>query len=147
MRNSRHVLIGTLLGLAPLAATLPAIAQETGAKPAEAQAAAAPELHYANKWRLEVSEGANNDGVMTFRLTPKGGAPVVIPVSLKKGRGEDGCARDIRDTFKKALDKDTYKVEVDDGEDVLVKKRNGPDFAVELIESTVKGTRVNIDRE
>jgi hypothetical protein len=85
--------------------------------------------------------------VLTFRITPKGGAPLDIPVSLKKGRGEDGCARDIRDTFKKALDKDTYKVEVDDGEDVLVKKRKGPDFSVELIESTVKGTRINVDRE
>ena len=148
MRNTRHVLIGTLLGLAPFAAALPAMAQDTGAQPAEAQAAApAPELHYANKWRLEVSEGANNDGVLTFRITPKGGAPLDIPVSLKKGRGEDGCAKDIRDTFKKALDKDSYKIEIDDGEDVLVKKRKGPDFSVELIESTVKGTRVNVDRE
>ena len=148
MRNSRHVLIGTLLGLAPLAAALPAMAQETAAQPAETQAAAPPaELHYDNKWRLEVSEGANNDGVLTFRITPKGGAPLDVPVSLKKGRGEDGCARDIRDTFKKALDKDTYKIEVDDGEDVLVKKRKGPDFSVQLIESTVKGTRVNVERE
>ena len=109
--------------------------------------AAAPELHYSNKWRLEVSEGANNDGVMRFRVTPKGGSAIDIPVSLKDGRGEDGCARDIRDTFRKALDKDAYKIEIDDGEDVLVKVRKGPDISVELIESTVKGTRVNLDRE
>lgn len=119
---------------------LPALAQETAP-------AAAPELSYSNKWRLEVSEGANNDGVMNFRVTPKGGAAIDIPVALKKGRGEDGCARDIRDTFKKSLDKKAYKIELDDGEDVLVKVRKGPDIAIELVDSSVKGTRVNLDRE
>jgi hypothetical protein len=117
------------------------------AQDAPAPAAAAPPLHYSDEWRLQVSEGANNDGVMHFRITPKEGAPIDINVPLKDGRGEDGCARDIRDTFRKSLDKNLYKVEIDDGEDVLVKKRGGPDFAVELVESTVKGTRVNLDRE
>ena len=96
---------------------------------------------------MQVSEGANNTGVVTFRLTPKDGTPIEIPVTLKKGRSEDGCARDIRDAFKAALDKKTYKVEVDDGEDVLVKKHHGPDFTIELVGSTVKGTHINFDRE
>jgi hypothetical protein len=134
----------------PLAAS-PAAAQEAAAQPeapaAAPEAAPAAELRYSNKWRLEVSEGANNDGVIRFRLTPKDAAPIDVPVTLKKGRGEDGCARDIRDAFRKALDPASYKVEVDDGEDVLVKKHKGPDFSVELVESTVKGTRVNLRRE
>jgi hypothetical protein len=46
-----------------------------------------------------------------------------------------------------ALDRKSYKVEIDDGEDVLVKKHKGPDFSIELVESTVKGTRVNFHRE
>ncbi len=103
--------------------------------------------HYSNKWRLQVSEGANNDGFMVFRVTPKGGAAIEIRVNLKDGRGEDGCSRDIRDTFKKMLDKDNYKVELDDGEDVLVKVRKGPGISIELVESTVKGMRINFDRE
>jgi hypothetical protein len=119
---------------------MPALAQESAP-------AAEPELRYSNKWRLEVSEGANNAGNMNFRVTPKGGTAIDIPVALKKGRGEDGCARDIRDTFKKALDKDVYKIEIDDGEDVLVKVRKGPDIAIELVSSDVKGTRVNLGRE
>jgi hypothetical protein len=116
---------------------------------AVAQDAAAPaaELKYSNKWRLEVSEGANNDGVIRFRFTPKDGTAFEVPVTLKDGRGEDGCARDIRDTFKKSLDKKVYKVEVDDGEDVLVKVRKGPQVAIEIVEQTVKGTRINLDRE
>jgi hypothetical protein len=139
---SKYMALTVVLALAGLPA-IPAAAQDT----APAAAAPAAELHYSNKWRLEVSEGANNDGVMHFRVTPQGGEAIDIPVALKDGRGEDGCARDIRDTFKKALDKDVYKVEVDDGEDVLVKVRKGPNIAIELVESTVKGTRVNLDRE
>lgn len=127
----------------------PAFAQEPAAAPAADPAAAdpAPALSYSNKWRLQVSEGANNDGVMRFRVTPKDGAPIDVPVSLKDGRGEDGAARDIRDTFRKSLDPKSYKIEVDDGEDVLVKVRNGPAISIVLVESTVKGTRVNFDRE
>jgi len=121
-----------------------AMAQETATPVAAAPAAT---LKYSNKWRLEVSEGANNDGNMHFRITPRDGTPIDINVGLKDGRGEDGCARDIRDAFKAALDKKIYKIEIDDEEDVLVKRRKGSDFAVELVESTVKGTRVNLDKE
>ncbi len=124
----------------------PALAQEAPAVAAPVAVAVA-DLKYANRWRLEVHEGANNDGVMRFRLTPKGETPIDINVQLKDGRGEDGCAKDIRDVFRSVLDKDIYKIEIDDGEDVLVKKRKGPDFAIELVESTVKGTRVNLDQE
>lgn len=88
-----------------------------------------------------------NAGVIRFRVTPKGGTAIDIPVALEDGRGEDGAARDIRDTLKKALDKDLFKIELDDGEDVLVKVREGPVIAIELVESTVKGTRVNLDPE
>lgn len=132
---------------APTAGSKEQVAAATTVAPIAAPAAPVAALHYSNKWRLQVSEGANNDGVMTFRVTPKGGAAIDIRVNLKDGRGEDGCARDIRDTFKRMFDKDTYKVEVDDGEDVLVKVRKGPDISIELVESTVKGTRINFDRE
>ncbi len=147
MIPSKNIALSALVALAGLAA-MAAAAQDAATTTASSAAApAAGELSYSNKWRLEVSEGANNDGVMRFRVTPKGGTAVDIPVSLKDGRGEDGCARDIRDTFKKALDKNAYKIEIDDGEDVLVKVRKGPAVAIELVESTVKGTRVNLDRE
>jgi hypothetical protein len=147
MNEPNRLALAACLMLLPALAGMRALAQDAAVQAAAPAAAPAKEPHYANKWRLEVSEGANNDGDMHFRLTPKDGAPVDINVHLKKGRGEDGCARDIRDAFKAALDKKTYKVEVDDGEDVLVKKHQGPDFTIELVESTVKGTRVNLKRE
>jgi len=38
-------------------------------------------------------------------------------------------------------------IERDDGEDVLVKKRKGPNFEVKFVESTLKGTRIKIHKE
>ena len=110
-----------------------------------AGAADGPSL--SNKWRIEVSEGANNAGTIAFRVTPKDGTPVDVVVNVKDGRSENGVASDVRDAFKKALDSKVYKVEKDDGEDVLVKKRKGPDFEVKLVESTVKGTRIDVEKE
>src|SRR5688572_23229058 len=128
MTRPQRAFLATALVLGSLLAGAGAVAQDA--------AAPASDLRYSNKWRIEVSEGANNDGVMRFRVTPKDGTPIDIPVALKDGRGEDGCARDIRDAFKKALDGKTWNIDLDDGEDVLVKKRKGPDFALELAEST-----------
>ena len=110
-------------------------------------AVAAEGLSLSNKWRIEVSEGANNDGTIVFRVTPKEGTPVDVTVQIKDGRSENGVAIDIRDTLKKSLDSKVYHVERDDGEDVLVKKRKGPDFELKLVESTVKGTRIHIEKE
>ena len=41
-----------------------------------------------------------------------------------------------------------YNVEVDDGEDVLIKKQGGErDFVITVVENTVQGVRVEIDAE
>ena len=117
------------------------------AEPAASEPAAAPSLKYSTKWRIEVKEGANNDGVARFRVTPKGGTPVEVTVNIKDGRSENGVASDVKNAFKAALDKKAYKVEGDDFEDVLVKKKGGPDFSIELLESTLKGTHFDLERE
>ena len=127
------------------AVTTPAATEATTATPAPA-APAAP-LKLSNKWRIEVHEGANNTGTLLFRVTPDKGTATDIVVNVEKGRGENGVATDIKNTFKKALDPKIYHVETDDGEDVLVKKRKGPDYEMKLVESTLKGTRIYLDKE
>ena len=109
--------------------------------------AMADDLKLSNKWRVEVSEGAKSDGLIKFRVTGKEGTPVDVSVAIEKGRGENDVAADIRDAFRAVLDKDVYSAEKDDGEDVLLKKHKGPDFELKLIESTVKGTRINVEKE
>lgn len=109
--------------------------------------ALAEDLKLSNKWRVEVSEGANTAGTILFRVTPKDGQPVDVTVAIKEGRGENGVAQDIRDAFRATLDKDAYHAETDDGEDVLLKKKKGPDFELKFVESDIKGTRVNVEKE
>jgi len=126
-------------GLFGLACSL-ALASVTGS-------AAEETLKYSNKWRIEISEGANSDGTILFRLTPKDGAATDVSVAIKDGRSENHVASDVRDALKAGLDAKAYKVEKDDGEDVLVKKRTGKDFSLVLVESTVKSVRVNVEKE
>ena len=100
-----------------------------------------------NKWRLQCSGGANADGVITLRITPKDGTPTDVAVAIKDNTGENGVARAIRDAIKAQVG-DRYKAETDDGEDVLVKKRGRqPDYEVAVASNTVKGVRVTLDRE
>jgi hypothetical protein len=101
-----------------------------------------------NKWRIECSEGANSDGEIVFRVTPKGGQPIEVRVPIKNGTSENAVARRIRDAFRKTLPKESFNAETDDGEDVLLKKDFGADdFALELVSNSVKGVRINLDRE
>lgn len=100
-----------------------------------------------NKWRLEFSGNAESDGRIVLELSPEQGEPQRATVEIRKGRSENGVARDVRDALK-AQAGQRYTVEVDDGEDVLVKKRRGEhDFVVTVVENTVDGVRLNIDAE
>jgi hypothetical protein len=108
----------------------------------------AAKLDLSNKWRIQISEGAKSDGELRFLISPKDGTPLEVAVEIKDGRWENGIAKDIRDRLRQALDAKAFHVEVDDGEDVLVKKRGkAPRFEVRLLESTVKATRIGIDKE
>jgi len=100
-----------------------------------------------NKWRLEFSGNAESDGRIVLELSPKQGEPQRATADIHKGRSENGVARDVRDALK-AQAGQRYAVEVDDGEDVLVKKRRGEqDFVVTIVENTVDGVRINVDAE
>ncbi len=106
------------------------------------------ELSYSNKWRIEVSEGANSLGEIVFHVTPRGGNTQVIAVPIKDGTRENKVANEIKKVFEESLDKRKFQVEVDDSEDVLVKKRgNEPNFALEAVSSTVKSTRLRVQKE
>ena len=105
-------------------------------------------LSYSNKWRIEVSEGANSDGIILFHVTPKGGTTTVVKVEVDDGTSENHVAHVIKRAFEKQLDTSKYDIEIDDGEDVLVKKDlTEPVFALELISSTVKSVRLGIEKE
>jgi hypothetical protein len=124
--------------------TTPPTPQEAAARPATS----AVDLSFSNKWRIEVSEGANSDGEIIFQVTPKGGTTQQVKVVVDDGESEDRVARNIKNTFEKQLDTSRYDIEMDDGEDVLVKKDlTEPAFSLVLVSSTVKAVRLRVEKE
>jgi predicted small lipoprotein YifL len=147
MRNPTFLAAGAALLLSTLAGC-----GTTPPSPEQAAAAAttrdADDLRYSNSWRIEVSEGANSSGEFVFHVTPKGGQTQVVTVKVDNGESEDRVARTIKNAFEKQLDTKKYDIEMDDGEDVLVKKDfTEPRFALEVISSTVKSVRLRLQKE
>lgn len=101
-----------------------------------------------NKWRLQFSGKANSDGVIVLRFTPADGDAITAEISIDNNTGENGVAREVVRALREQLPRDDYSVERDDGEDVLIKKRLGRrDFALEIVSNSVRGVRINPDRE
>ena len=101
-----------------------------------------------NKWRIELDGKSAKGGDMEFRVTPSQGDPVDVVATIHSGRGENDVAKEVRDAFAAKLSPERYTVEVDDGEDILIKKKEGqPDFALELVESSVQNVSVKIQGE
>jgi hypothetical protein len=101
-----------------------------------------------NKWRIEVDNTAKNTGAVVFRVTPVQGTATEVSVSVADEEGENKIAQSIRDAMQAQLPPDRYDVEVDDGEDVLIKRKSGqPDFVVELASTNVEGTEFEVERE
>lgn len=100
-----------------------------------------------NKWRIQVSSDADSDGVVVFRIAPMNGEAIDVSVPIPKDAGENRIAGLIRDALRAKLG-DSYRVEVDDGEDVLLKKHMGDvNFELTIAEQTAKGVRITLDKE
>lgn len=140
--------VNSMAAAGVLAASLLAGCGTVPPSPDEAASRTAGELRYSNKWRIEVSEGANSDGEFVFHVTPKDGATQLVTIEIDDGESENHVARTIKNSFEKQLDTSAYDIEIDDGEDVLIKRdASEPDFAVEIISSTVKSVRLDVERE
>ncbi len=110
---------------------------------ASAMAIASP----SNKWRIQVSSDADSDGVVIFQIAPVKEPPVDVSVAIPKDAGENRVAHLIRDQLRAKLG-DSYRIEVDDGEDVLIKKHHGDaNFDLTITQQTAKGVRITLDKE
>ncbi|HVJ38348.1 MAG TPA: hypothetical protein VM687_11195 [Stenotrophomonas sp.] len=120
MRTARIVLIGLFTSLLAFASQ------------------AAP----SNKWRIEVDGSASTAGSIQLGITPEGGSTRQVDIPVAKGLHENRVARLIRDALKTALGKG-YHVEIDDGEDVLVKRRGShPKLDIVIAGNSVQGIKV-----
>ncbi len=99
-----------------------------------------------NKWRLQFSGAAESAGEMVLEIVPSGRAPVRVSVLIERNDGENRVARKV----KAAIDRQAGKwvdADLDDGEDVLVKRHFFRRFSIVLVSSTVKDVRINFDHE
>lgn len=99
-----------------------------------------------NKWRLEFSGAAESNGEIVLEIVAEGQTPVQVTAEIDGSDGENHVARKV----KRAIDKQAGKIvdaEMDDGEDVLIKRHLFRQFSVRVVSNTVKGVRIRFDRE
>jgi hypothetical protein len=114
-----------------LAATLAAFATLAFAEPA-------------SKWRVKFDHWAEADGELVLRIAPLNGTPIDVSTRISKGTTENAAAELVSGALKAQLG-NGYKIEVDDGEDVVIKKSGKtPKFEVSMPSSSVTGLNVKI---
>ena len=107
-------------------------------------AALAADPDPAGKWRLAFDHWAENDGELVLRVAPLNGTPIDVTTKVTKNMTENTVADLVKGSLRTQLGKG-YKVEVDDGEDVLIKKAGKtPKFVVTLVSSSVTGLELKI---
>src|SRR4030095_8036058 len=86
----------------------------------------------AGKWRVQFENSTYNDGTITLRIAPEGGAPVDAEAKVTKGSGAGFVAKAVRDALRASLG-EGYDVETDDGQDVVIRtKGQTPKFDLTL---------------
>jgi hypothetical protein len=135
-----------LIAAALLAFGAFALAQDAAPAPAATPAAEAP-LKYSNKWRIKFRGEAKSDGVLVFRMVQKGREPVQVSIPVKDGTNDDNIADLAEDALQKAFPRD-FNIEVDDGEDLLVKLAFWEGrSSLQLVGNDVRGLKIKIVRE
>ena len=100
-----------------------------------------------NKWRVEFSGNAESAGRIVLQVAPAKGEPIRAVADVANGRAENDVARDVSAALQ-AVASNHYNVEVDDGDDVLLKKQDGErDFVVTVVENSVQGVKIDVDAE
>ena len=100
------------------------------------------------RWLVDQTNRKIGQALREIGYSEEQGEATDITVNIRGGRAENNVAKDVRDAFAASLNPERYTVEVDDGEDVLVKKKSGqPDFALQLIDSSVQNVSVKIESE
>lgn len=97
-----------------------------------------------SKWRVIFDHWAEVDGELVLRVAPVGGTPIDVTAKVPKGMTENHVAELVSGALKAQLG-GGYKVSVDDGEKVVIKKTGKtPKFEVTLVSSSATGLNIKI---
>lgn len=109
---------------------------------------ALPASALSNKWRVEFDGAAKVDGEVELAFQPKDMPATHVVVAIPAHTHENHAAHLVRDAIRKQFGRKTFHAEIDDGEDVLVKRRGStPRFDIRVIRNTAKGLHIDLDWE
>jgi hypothetical protein len=97
-------------------------------------------------WRISFNHTSDNDGTVVFRIAPVDGTPPVeIEVKVPAKTSENNVADLVSAAIKATVGSDNYRVGVDDGEDVVVKKRGKTkNFELTMVSTSVTGLEIKV---
>ena len=96
-------------------------------------------------WRIEFNSRTDNEGAVVFRVAPVGGTPIDVEIKVPANTSENNVAEIVSKALKASLGSDSYRVGVDDGEDVVVKKRGKtPKFELTKVSTSLTGLEIKV---
>ena len=99
-------------------------------------------------WRIEFNKTTDNDGAIVFRIAPVGGTAIDVETRIPAKTSENSVAQLVSDSLKAALGSKNFRVGVDDGEDVIVKKRGKTkSFELTMVSTSLTGLEITVRHE
>ena len=96
-------------------------------------------------WRIEFDNRSDNDGTLVLRIAPIEGAPTDVEIKIPANTSENNAAELVSASLKASLGSEKYRIGVDDGEDVVIKKRGKTkNFELTMVSTSLTGLQLRI---
>jgi hypothetical protein len=111
-------------------------------------AAVSAQAKPAGNWRVTFDGQTDVEGVIGLRIAPLDGTPIDVEIRIPAKTSENKVADLVSDGLKKTLGTKAFRVGVDDGESVIVKKRGKTKkFELTMLTPPINGLGVKIGRD
>ena len=99
-------------------------------------------------WRIEFNHVTDSDGSITLRIAPLEATPIDVETKVPAKTSENSVAQLLSDSLKATLGTKNFRIGVDDGESVIIKKRGKTkNFEVTIVNNSMTGIEVSVKRE
>ena len=99
-------------------------------------------------WRIEFNHVTDNDGSITLRIAPLEATPIDVETKVPAKTSENSVAQLLSESLKATLGTKNFRIGVDDGESVIIKKRGKTkNFEVTIVNNSMTGIEVSVKRE
>lgn len=96
-------------------------------------------------WRIKFNHQTDNDGTLVLRIAPPEGTPTDVETKIPAKTSENSAADLVSKSLKAALGSKNFRIGVDDGESVIIRKRGKTrNFEVTMVSTTLTGLEVTI---